>query len=152
MTPRGFPAAIGPGVRKKSKRTKRRGKTDFGCIHNCCKTLSEEETVALWSSMTKDPDVNTWPLARPFAHSLALLTYSLAPHCSLYLCPRSVHLFAHSSEWLNSYFLCFFFCPGAQCLECWGKKKGKRKENKFRCKKKDKKRALSCSSNATITY
>ena len=32
---------------------------------------------------TKNPDVSTEPLTRPFAHSLAPLTRSLAPDCSL---------------------------------------------------------------------
>ena len=38
---------------------------------------------ALWARSTKNPDVSTGPLARPFAHSLAPLTRSLATRCSL---------------------------------------------------------------------
>ena len=41
------------------------------------------ETVALWSGTNKNRDVNTRPLACPFAHSLAPLTRWLAPDCSL---------------------------------------------------------------------
>ena len=39
----------------------------------------------LWARSTKNPDKSIGPLARPFAHSLALLTCSLAPHYSLHL-------------------------------------------------------------------
>ena len=38
---------------------------------------------ALRSGTTENPDVSTGPLARPFARSLAPLTHSLAPYCSL---------------------------------------------------------------------
>ena len=38
-----------------------------------------ESEMALWSRTTKNPDVSTEPLARPFARLLALLTQSLAP-------------------------------------------------------------------------
>ena len=38
---------------------------------------------ALWSGTNKNRDVSTGPLARPFARSLAPLTRSLAPDCSL---------------------------------------------------------------------
>ena len=38
---------------------------------------------ALWSGTNKKRDVSTGPLARLFAHSLAPLTCSLAPDCSL---------------------------------------------------------------------
>ena len=37
----------------------------------------------LWSRTAKNPDESTGPLARPFARSLAPLTRSLAPDCSL---------------------------------------------------------------------
>ena len=37
----------------------------------------------LWSRTAKNPDENTGPLARLFAHSLALLTRLLALPCSL---------------------------------------------------------------------
>ena len=40
-------------------------------------------TTALWSGSAKNQDVSTGPLARPFACSLAPLTCSLAPDCSL---------------------------------------------------------------------
>ena len=53
----------------------------------------------LWSKITKNPDVNTGPLALPFAHSPVLHTHSLAPHCSLrsHAPLRSlVHLIVHS--------------------------------------------------------
>ena len=57
---------------------------------------------ALWSRTNKNRDVSTGPLARPFARSLAPLTRSLAPDCSL--CSRpplrslvgSLAHFAHS--------------------------------------------------------
>ena len=54
------------------------------------------------SRTTKNQDVSTGPLARPFAHSLAPLTRSLAPDCSLRSRPplhslvRSLAHFAHS--------------------------------------------------------
>ena len=54
---------------------------------------------ALWSGTSKNRDVSTGPLARPFARSLAPLTRSLAPDCSLRSRPplRSlVHSLAHS--------------------------------------------------------
>ena len=53
---------------------------------------------ALWSGSTKNRDVSTGPLARPFSCSLAPLTRLLAPDCSLRsrppLCSR-VRLLAH---------------------------------------------------------
>ena len=57
---------------------------------------------ALRSRITKNPDVSTWTLARPFAHSLAPLICLLAPDCSLRPRPplrslvRSLAHFAHS--------------------------------------------------------
>ena len=57
-----------------------------------------EEAVTLWSGTNKNKDVSTGPLARPFARSLAPLTRSLAPDCSLRSRPplRSlVRLLAH---------------------------------------------------------
>ena len=57
---------------------------------------------ALRSGSTKNRDVSTGSLARPFAHSLAPLTRSLAPDCSLRSRPplrslaRSLAHFAHS--------------------------------------------------------
>ena len=53
---------------------------------------------SLWSETNKNRDVSTGLLARPFARSLALLTRSLAPDCSLRSRPllRSlVHSLAH---------------------------------------------------------
>ena len=38
---------------------------------------------ALWSGTNKNRDVSTGSLTRPFARSLAPLTHSLAPDCSL---------------------------------------------------------------------
>ena len=58
--------------------------------------------VALWSITAKNTDCSTGPLARPFARSLAPLTHSLAPDCSLRSRPplrslvRSLAHFAHS--------------------------------------------------------
>ena len=43
----------------------------------------DNEDDAQWARSTKNPDVSTGPLARPFARSLAPLTRSLAPHYSL---------------------------------------------------------------------
>ena len=58
----------------------------------------------LWSKTTENLDGSTGPLAHPFARSLALLTHSLAPHCSLCSCATLcsfVHFPAHSlpSSW-----------------------------------------------------
>ena len=56
----------------------------------------------LWSITAKNTDCSTGPLARPFARSLAPLTRSLAPDCSLRSRPplrslvRSLAHFAHS--------------------------------------------------------
>ena len=57
---------------------------------------------SLWARAAKNTDCSTGPLARPFAHSLDLLTRSVAPHYSL--CSRaplrslarSLAHFAHS--------------------------------------------------------
>ena len=57
---------------------------------------------ALWSGINKNRDESTGPLACPFAHSLALLTRSIAPDCSIRSRPplrslvRSLAHFAHS--------------------------------------------------------
>ena len=57
---------------------------------------------ARWSGTNKNRDVSTGPLARPFARSLAPLTRSLAPDCSLRSRPplrslvRSLAHFTHS--------------------------------------------------------
>ena len=61
-----------------------------------------ETTSAQWGRTAKNWDVNTGPLARPFARSLAPLTHSLAPDCSLRSRPplhslvRLLAHFAHS--------------------------------------------------------
>ena len=61
-----------------------------------------QRAVALWSGTSKNRDVSTGPLARPFACSLAPLTRSLAPDCSLRSrsplrsLVRSLAHFAHS--------------------------------------------------------
>ena len=58
--------------------------------------------VAQWARITKNPDKSTGLLARLFARSLTPLTRSLAPDCSLCLCPLlrslvcSLTYFAHS--------------------------------------------------------
>ena len=64
-----------------------------------------------WPEKNKNRDVNTRPLARPFARSLAPLTRSLAPDCSLRSHPplrslvRSLAHFAHSRGRGNVNFL-----------------------------------------------
>ena len=61
-----------------------------------------EDPTALWARITKSTDWSTGPLARPFARSLAPLTRSLAPDCSLRSRPplrslvRSLAHFTHS--------------------------------------------------------
>ena len=54
--------------------------------------------ITLWPGTTKNPDLSTRPLARPFAHSLTLLTHLLVPQGPIP--PRaplySVHLFVCS--------------------------------------------------------
>ena len=73
---------------------------------------------ARWSGTSKNQDVSTGPLARPFAHSLSPLTHSLAPPSSL--CSRApLHSFARSltsltpslmGQWMigQLFCLCFF--------------------------------------------
>ena len=59
---------------------------------------------ALWSITAKNTDCSTGPLACPFARSLAPLTRSLAPDCSLCSRPplRSlVHSLAHFTHSLD---------------------------------------------------
>ena len=46
-------------------------------------SLSAFTLLALWLITAKNTDCSTGPLARPFARSLAPLTRSLAPDCSL---------------------------------------------------------------------
>ena len=73
-----------------------------------------EMTASLWTITAKNIDWSIGPLARPFARSLAPLTHSLAPKCSLRSHPplRSLAHFAHSlarrtvNNWL--FCLCFF--------------------------------------------
>ena len=69
----------------------------------------------LWSKTAKNIDCSTGPLARPFARSLAPLTRSLAPDCSLRSRPplrslvRSLAHFTHSlargtvNDWMVIY-------------------------------------------------
>ena len=82
------------------------------------KASSNSASCPLWSGTNKNRDVSTGPLARPFARSLAPLTRSLAPDCSLRLrpLPRSlVRSLVRSlprswgSDWLDCYFVCIFF-------------------------------------------
>ena len=49
-----------------------------------CSTMDDDTTIALWFWRTMNWDVSTWQLA----HSFALLTHSLALHCSL--CSRAL--------------------------------------------------------------
>ena len=74
---------------------------------------------ALWSKTAKNTDCSTGPLARPFARSLAPLTRSLAPDCSLRSRPplrslaRLLAHFAHScadgkvNDWMAIYSVFF---------------------------------------------
>ena len=74
---------------------------------------------AQWPGTAKNRDVSTGPLARPFARSLAPLTRSLAPDCSLCSHPplrslvRSLAHFAHSltrgtvNDWMAILFVFF---------------------------------------------
>ena len=63
---------------------------------------SVRPSVSLWSGTTKNKDVGTGPLACLFGRSLAPLTHSLAPPCSLCSCAPlrsficSLAHFAHS--------------------------------------------------------
>ena len=62
----------------------------------------QEKPNTLWLITAKNTDLSTGPLASPFARSLAPLTRSLAPDCSLRSRPplrsliRSLSHFAHS--------------------------------------------------------
>ena len=47
------------------------------------KLFTNSTVIALWSRTAKNTDCSTGPLTRPFARSLAPLTRSLAPDCSL---------------------------------------------------------------------
>ena len=64
--------------------------------------VSVKTNTPQWVRSAKNRDVSTGPLARPFARSLAPLTRSLAPDCSLRSRPplrslvRSLAHFAHS--------------------------------------------------------
>ena len=91
------------GEEKEKEREKKRKR--YRCIYLT-------HAAALWSGTNKNRDVSTGPLARPFARSLAPLTHSLAPDCSLHSRPplrslvRSLAHFAHSlargtvSDWM----------------------------------------------------
>ena len=79
--------------------------------------------LALWARKTMNTDWSSGPLARPFARSLALLTRSLAPDCSLRSRPplhslaRSLTHFANSlargtvNDKMAIYSLFFSFWP-----------------------------------------
>ena len=78
---------------------------------------------ALWSKTTEKLDISTGPLAHPFARLLALLTHSLALHCSL--CSRAtlysfVCLPAHSltpelvGKWMIQCFIMPWICLTVQ--------------------------------------
>ena len=80
-------------------------------------------SVSLWSITAKNTDCSTGPLARLLAHSLAPLTHSLAPDCSLLSRPplhslvRSLAHLAHSlargkvNDWMVIYSVFFYlFC------------------------------------------
>ena len=78
-------------------------------------------TSLLWARTTKNTDCSTWPLARPFARSLAPLTRSLAPDSTLRSRPplrslvRSLGHFAHSlargtvNDWMAIFSVSFFY-------------------------------------------
>ena len=76
--------------------------------------LNPEERISVSArlfTITMNPDVSTGPPARPIAGSLALLTHSLAPPCSLRSrtpLPSFVCLRAHS------------FAPSHYCAHCMG--------------------------------
>ena len=59
--------------------TRRKGKRRESCVG----ITRQDETSALWAWINKNWDVSIGSLARPFARSLAPLTRSLAPDCSL---------------------------------------------------------------------
>merc|ERR1712002_1419306 len=50
-------------------------------------SVTIKKSSTLWSRTAKNTGWSTGPLARQFARSLALLTHSLAPDCSLRLHP-----------------------------------------------------------------
>ena len=97
-----------------------------GLNHCSPSSSSSALTLPLRARITKNPEVNAGPLARPFACLLVPLTCSLilpcllcshAPLCSL-VC--SLAHFTYSlargtvNDWVNIY--CVFFDSGPQCL------------------------------------
>ena len=84
-----------------------------------------------WCIITKNPDLSIGPLACPFAHSLAPLTRSLAPHCLLRSCAllrsfvRLLAHFAHSltcgkvNDWMAT-FSVFFSILDHSASFCYG--------------------------------
>ena len=58
-------------------------------------------TLAQWAKSTKNPDVSTGPLARPFARSLTALTHLLASHYLLFTTRFSL-LASHYSPHLQT--------------------------------------------------
>ena len=88
--------------------------------------MHSSQTASLWARTTKNTDRSTGPLARPFARSLAPLTRSLAPDCSLRSRPplrslvRSLAHFAHSLASGTVNFSCLkmtWFCPIVHLLD-----------------------------------
>ena len=91
-------------------------KTVFGpCFFLCMELysdcLSVSNSCLLWARIIKNPGCSTGSLARPFACSLAPLTFSLAP-------PRSLAHFAHSLTrgTVNGYSICGFFMDHSAAL------------------------------------
>ena len=70
---------------------------------------NSQETGALWARITENTDCCTGPLARPFARSLAPLTRSLAPDCSLCSRPPLCSLVCLLTS-LTPLLMCFFRC------------------------------------------
>ena len=74
-------------------------------------TSDEKKTVEFLHNNHINVNQNLSPLACPFAHSLALLTHLLAPHCLLRSLARSaalIRLLTHllPSSWGSSFYLC----------------------------------------------
>ena len=91
----------------------------------------KEERSALWSGTNKNRDVNTGPIARPFALSLTPLTRLVAPDCSLHSRPllrsliRSLAHFADSRAHGKVNYWCLkmtWICPTMEW--CWCLKTG----------------------------
>ena len=119
---------------KKRRRTSRQRVTlKLESYLDCFKTL--------WARLTRNPEVSTGPLVRPFARSLALFTHLLALPCLPYsrtllrTFARSIARSLTSRLWesklLEVYFFCVFFSilaivlqdashyPGPEGWSCW---------------------------------